>query len=119
MKGGRCNAFNQQYKSDFSDEVLKIISIELNFSGSKCDRLEKYFNFSNKYEKQYAKKFVSQSDDYRDMDEKKTDFINKIFSMLPIHKELSKSDSNKTQMEYDAIILYHSTMWDENLFILK
>ena len=30
--------------------------------------------------------------------------------MLPNHKELSKIDSNKTQMDYDAISLYPSAM---------
>ena len=34
--------------------------------------------------------------------------------MLSIHKELSKRDSNKTQMVYDATSLYPSAMWDEN-----
>ena len=34
--------------------------------------------------------------------------------MLPIHKELSKLDSNKTQMDYDATSLYPIVMWDEN-----
>ena len=34
--------------------------------------------------------------------------------MLPIHKELSKLNSNKTQMDYDANSLYSSAMWDKN-----
>ena len=34
--------------------------------------------------------------------------------MLPIHKDLSKLDSNKTQMGYDGISLYPSAIWDEN-----
>ena len=34
--------------------------------------------------------------------------------MLPFHKELSKLDSNKTQMDFDATSLYPSAMWDEN-----
>ena len=34
--------------------------------------------------------------------------------MLPIHKELSKLDSNKTQMDFDATSLYPSAMWDAN-----
>ena len=34
--------------------------------------------------------------------------------MLPIHKQLSKLDSNKTQMSYDATSLYPSAMWDKN-----
>ena len=29
-------------------------------------------------------------------------------------KELSKLDSNKTQMDYEATSLYPSAMWDEN-----
>ena len=33
--------------------------------------------------------------------------------MLPIHKELSKLNSNKTQMDFDATSLYPSAMWDE------
>ena len=34
--------------------------------------------------------------------------------MLPIHKELPKLKTNKTQMDYDANSLYPSAMWDEN-----
>ena len=43
IKGGRCNAFNQNYKSEISDEVFNIISKELNVNGNICDILEKYF----------------------------------------------------------------------------
>ena len=39
--------------------------------------------------------------------------------MLAIHKELSKLDSNKTQMDYDATSLYPSAMWDEKSVYLK
>ena len=34
--------------------------------------------------------------------------------MLRIHKELSKLDSNKIQMDFDATSLYPSAMWDDN-----
>ena len=34
--------------------------------------------------------------------------------MLPIHKELSKLNSNKTQMDFDVTSLYPSAMWDKN-----
>ena len=34
--------------------------------------------------------------------------------MLPIHKQLSILDSNKTQMDYDATSLSPSALWDEN-----
>ena len=45
---------------------------------------------------------------------KKTNSMNKKLNLLPIHKELSKLNSNKTQMDYDANSLYPSAMWDEN-----
>ena len=115
IKGGRCNAFNQHYKSEISDEVFNIISKELNVNGSIRDLLEKYFKFLNKYEKQYAKEFDSKHDDYRDIDQKeKEKYVNKKLNMLSIHKKLSKLNSNKTQMDFDATFLYPSAMWDKN-----
>ena len=84
-------------------EVFNIISKELKFNGNICDISQKYFEFLNKYEKQPAKEFDSKYLDFRDIVQKeKTDFINKKLTMLPIHKELSKLNSNKTQMGYDA-----------------
>ena len=114
IKGGRCNAFNQYHKSEISDEVFKIISKELNVdNGNVCDILEKYFEFLNKYEKEYEKEFDSNYGDYRDINQKeKEKYVNKKLNMLPIHKELSKLDLNKTQMCYDATSLYPSAMWD-------
>ena len=115
IKGGRCNAFNQHYKSEISGEVFNFISKELNVNGKICDLLEKFFKFLNKYEKQYGKEFDSRYDDYRDINEKgKTDYMNKKLNKLPIHKKLSKLDSNKTQMDFDATSLYPSAMWDQN-----
>ena len=115
IKGRRCNAFNQHYKSEISDEVFNIISKELDSNGNMCDLLGKYFKFLNNYEKQYAKEFDSKYNDCRDIDQKeKIDFINKKLYMLPIHKELSELASNKTQMDYDATSLYPSAMLDEN-----
>ena len=67
--------------------------------------------------KQTEKKndYVSQFNDYRDNDEEeKIDHINKKLNKLPIHKELFKLDSNKTQVEFDANSLYPCAMWDEN-----
>ena len=43
--GSRCNAFDQQYKSELSDEVFNIISKELIVNGNECEILEKYFEF--------------------------------------------------------------------------
>ena len=113
IKGGRCNACNQHYKSEISDEVFNIISKELNVNGNICDLLEKDFKFLNKYEKEYVKEFDSKYDDYRDIDQKEK-YVNRKLNMLPIHKELSKLDLKKTQMDFDATSLYPSAMWDQN-----
>ena len=87
IKGGRCNAFNQNYKSEISDEVFDIISKEVNVNGNICEILEKYFKFLNNYEKQYVEEFDSKYDDNRDINEKeKTETKNKKLNMLPIHK---------------------------------
>ena len=45
---------------------------------------------------------------------KEKKYVNKKLNMLSIHKELSKLNSNKTQMDFDATSLYPSAMWDEN-----
>ena len=59
IKGRRYNAFNQHYKSDFSDEVFKIISKELDFNGNICEILGKHFEFLvDKYEKRCAKNLI-------------------------------------------------------------
>ena len=116
IKVGRCNAFNQHYKSEISDEVFNIISKELNVNDDSNDYevLEKYFEFLKEHEKQYAKEFDSEYGDYRDINQKeKTNYMNRKLNMLSIHKELSKLDSNKTQMCYDGNSLYPSAMWDE------
>ena len=65
VKGGRCNAFNQHYISEISDEVATIISGKLNVNGNICDHLGKSFDFLNKYEKLCAKEFDSKYEDYR------------------------------------------------------
>ena len=65
IKGGRCNAFIQHYKSEISDDVFIIISKGLNVNGNICEILEKYFEFLSEHEKQYAEEFDSEYDDYR------------------------------------------------------
>ena len=114
-KGGRCNAFNQHYESEISDEVFNIISKVLNVNGNVCEILEKYFESTNKLRNIIENEYGSQFFGYRDTDEEeKTDHINKKVNMLPILKELSKLDSKNTQMDFDANSLYPSAMWDEN-----
>ena len=61
------------------------------------------------------KNSIQNFDDYRDIIQKgKEKYVNKKLNMLPIHKELSKLDSNKTQMDFDPTSPYPSAMWDEN-----
>ena len=43
VKGGRCSALNQYYKSTIADEVYNIISKELVVNGNICEILDKYF----------------------------------------------------------------------------
>ena len=45
LKGGRCNAFTQHYKSEISDEVFIFISKELNVNGNICDLQENISTF--------------------------------------------------------------------------
>ena len=95
--------------------MFNIISKDLKVNANICDILEKNFEFLNKYENQYAKEFDSKNDDFRDIDQKvKEKYVNKKLNMLSIHKELSKLDSNKTQMDFDATSFYPSAMWEEN-----
>ena len=49
IKGGRCTALNQYYKSTVSDEVFNIMSQELGVDGNICEILDKYFEYTNKH----------------------------------------------------------------------
>ena len=64
IKGGRCSALNQYYKSNISQEVFNIISKELNLNGNDdvCEIMDKYFEYTNKQRKikgdEYDSKFI-------------------------------------------------------------
>ena len=49
IKGGRCSALNQYYKSNFSKELFNIISEELgvNNNDNVCEIIDKYFEYTN------------------------------------------------------------------------
>ena len=64
IKGGRCFALNQYYKSNFSDEVFNIISKLLDNNGNICEILERYFEYTNKHRKTKEKENDSQFNDY-------------------------------------------------------
>ena len=49
IKIARVCAFNQYYKSKICDDILKIISEELNVNGNIYDLIEAYLNYKNKH----------------------------------------------------------------------
>ena len=111
MKGAHCSALNQFYNSNISDEVVNIISKELDSNGNVCEILEKYFEYTNKQKKTIEDEYDSQFNDYRDNDEEKgTEHINKELNKLPIHKKLQKLNLNDVMMDFDATSLYPSAM---------
>ena len=115
IKRGRCSALNQDYKSNFSEEVFNIISKEIDNSGNVCEILEKYFEYTIKHRKIIKDEQDSQFNDFRDNDEQgRTEHINKELDKLSKHKKLQKQNLNDVLMDFDARSLYPSAMWDEN-----
>ena len=85
--GGRVCAFNQYYKSKICDDILKIISEELNFKGNIYDIIEAYLKHKNKHFKIYEKENKNQYNEYRDGDEQENEnYINEKLSKLPMHQ---------------------------------
>ena len=117
IKGGRCSALNQYYKSNISKEVFNIISKELNIDDNNenvCEIIDKYFEYTNEKLKILADEYGSTFKDFRDIDEEeRSEHINKELNKLPIHKKLQKLDVNDVMMDFDATSLYPSAMWDE------
>ena len=56
IKGGRCSALNQYYKSIISDELFSTISKELNINGNVCEIIDKYFEYTNIHKKNNRKR---------------------------------------------------------------
>ena len=113
IKGGRCSALNQCYKSTISDQVFNIMPQKLGVDGNICAILDKYVECTNKHRKILEDEDDSQYKDYKDIDqEERTKYINKTFSKLPIHEHLQKLNFN-VMMEFDASSLYPSAMWDK------
>ena len=77
IKEGRVCAFNQYYKSKTCDEVLKIISEDLNVKGSVYDKIEAYMEYKTEHLKIFREEYESKFSDYRDIDEEEVNnYIN-------------------------------------------
>ena len=61
--GGRVCGFNQNYKSKICDDILNIISEELNVKGISYDKLKIYMDYKNKHFKIFEKEYEDQFKD--------------------------------------------------------
>ena len=112
--GGRVCAFNQYYKSIICDDILNIISKELNVEGSTYEKIEAYMNYKNEHLEIFEKEYESQFDEYRNEKiEEKENFINGKLSNLPIHQLLKQLKLIDLLWDFDCTSLYPSAMWDK------
>ena len=89
IKGARCSALNQYYKSNISKEVFNIIAKELNNNGNDnvCEINNKYFEYTNEQRKLIEDEYDSKFNDYQDNDEEeRTEHINKELNKLNTQK---------------------------------
>ena len=112
--GGRVCAFNQYYKSKSCDDILKIISKELNVKGSVYDKIEAYMEYKNEHFEIFEKEYENQSSDYRNENiEQKENYINEKLSDLPIHQLIEQLKIIELLWDFDCVSLYPSAMWDK------
>ena len=115
IKRGRVCAFNQYYKLKFCDDILKIISDELNVKGNIYDIIETYLNYNNKHLKIYEKEIENQYNDYRGEDiEEKEKYINKKLSQFPIQHLIKQTKLDDLLWDFGAVSLFPSAMWDSS-----
>ena len=120
IKRGRVCAFNQCCKSENCDDIVRIISEELNVKGKIYDIIEVYLQYKNKYLKTCGKEYESNFNNYRDEDvEEKENYINEILSQLPIHQLIKQIKLDETLWDFDAVSLYPGAMWDEKGIYLR
>ena len=113
IKGGRVCSFNQYYKPKICDEVLKIISEELNVKGNVYDKIEAYMKYKKHHEELIEKEYEFKFDDYRDTDEEEmNNYIYEKLGELPIHKLIQELGLNDFLWDFDAVSLYPSAMSD-------
>ena len=109
--GGRVCAFNQYYKSKSCDDILKIISKELNVEGKVYDIVEGYMKYKNKHFEIFEKEYEDQFIDYRNENmEEKEKYINEKLSNLPIHQLIIQLKIIELLWDFDCVSLYPSAM---------
>ena len=69
IKGGRVCVLNQYYIPKICDEILKIISEELNIEGKVYDKIEAYMKQKKHHEEIIKKVYESKFSDYRNIDQ--------------------------------------------------
>ena len=112
MKGGRCTALNQYYKSIVSDGVFSSISTKLNINGNVCEIADESFGFINKHRKIKENENDSQSEDYRGINkDEKTKSVHDKLSELTIYNKIKNLDLNEIGLEFVATCLYPFSMW--------
>ena len=105
--GGRVCAFNQYYKSKICDDILNIISKELNVEGNTHEKIEAYMNYKNEHIKVFEKEYEDQFDDYRiENVDRKEKYINKKLTQLRIHQLLKQLQLNDLLWNFDCTSLY-------------
>ena len=115
IKGGRFCSFNQYYQSKICDDILNIISEQLNVEGNIYDKIEAYQTYKNTHFKIFDKEYENQFNDYRDEDEEeKEKSINEKLSKLAIHQLKKQIKLDDLVWDFVANSLYPSAMWDEN-----
>ena len=113
--GGRVCAFNHYYKSKHCNDILKILSKELNVKGNDYHIKEAYMNYKNEHLKIFQKEYESNFTVYRDENvEEKEKYINEKLSELPIHQLIRQLKINKLLWDFDCVSLYPSAMLDKN-----
>ena len=111
-KGGQVCAFNQYFKSKTCDDILKIISEELNVRGNIYEFTETYLNYKNKQFKIYEIEYENQFNVYRDEDlERKGMFINEKLSQLPIRQLIEQIKLLELLWDFNAVRLYPSYLF--------
>ena len=109
-KGGRVCAFSQNYESRYCDDILKIISEELNVKGNVYDIIKVYLEYKNKHFKIFKRKYENQFNKNRDEDVKeKEKYIIEKLSQLPIQL-IIQMKLDELPWDYDANSLYSSAM---------